>query len=127
MQLLNLELDILAYNSSAISNDPSDSLRISNTNVSGQSITDVYRQVMALPSGGSLQAITLPANPSSYLIIFGDQNLTMQLNGSVTNITLQPPVAGVKVPLFLLLGPVTALSLQTTASVNANVDIWIMQ
>ena len=125
-QLLNLEVDILAYNSTSISNDPSDALKISNTNVNGKSITDVSRLIMPLTAGGSLQSIALPNSPTNYIVIFSDQQVSIQLNGAGPTLVLMPPLAGSKAPLFMYLGPVTGLSIQASGTNNANVDIWLM-
>lgn len=123
-QLLNLGLDIISYNSNSQTNDPSDSIRISNNSLTGQTINATSRQIITLPANGSLQSVSLPASPTNLLIIFSDQQFSYSLNSGAT-VTVVPLLAGVKQPLLLFMGAVTTLSVQA-GTVNADIDLWMV-
>lgn len=125
-QLVNIEVDILAYDSGGISNDPSDATKISNTAISNQTFSNLSRQIITLPAGGSLQAIALPETTCDFVMLFADQNINIQLNGGSTQnlLSLLPTV---KTPLFMFAGSVTSLQAQSASvSIPANLDVWFL-
>lgn len=117
---LNLTVKYLSYEG-APTNCPQDDNAI-NIQIKNDAMSSETRQKLVLPPAGSAQTIALPANPSTYLLIFADQPLSMVLNGAAA-VTLTPQVATVKCPLFILRGTITSLSLSCPGTVAANVDI----
>lgn len=124
---LNVLIDILAYDSLTQTNDPADSIK-AKQRLQESNFTAVTRLFPASIANSVVdQNIALPNNPSDYLVIFTDQQVSIKLNGISTPIVLNPQTAGMKTPAFFMRGVITSLTVSNASGTPANMDIIAVQ
>lgn len=122
MNPLRLLVDMLVYSGVPPTNNPIDETR-SVRKVEEKTVSQTIRAQQQVPPSTSNIAIPLAAATNDYLIIYCDQPITMTLNAIGTPIALNPQIAGVFCPVFVLRGSITSLSLSNAGTVAANVDV----
>jgi hypothetical protein len=120
MKNLDLILDLLAYEGSA-TNDPKDATKVFNKTQETE-IKGLVRYDYQIGDGTSDQAVVVP-NPTDYLVILSDREISIKLNGWTTSLTLKPRANGKKTWVYFTKGSVTGLSVSNSSGAIANVDI----
>lgn len=121
-KFLDITLKYLSYDAKAQSNDPADADRL-NLRLQDNGVNQVFRLQQSIASATVDQVVSLPDPNTSYLIISSDQSISIKLNSSSTPTPLNVPTAGVKTPLLMLRGDITALTISNSSGSAANVDI----
>lgn len=121
-KFLDLEVKYQSYENAAQSNDPADTDKVK-SRVQESSVSQVHRLKSSIADATVDQVIALPANPSDYLLIFSDQNISVKLNGISTAIALKAKTPGTKCPVLVLRASISALSISNSSGNAANVDI----
>ena len=120
-KILNLTVDMMVYESASATNDPADADKIKMT-VTEAAITQFTRPRIQIANATVDQAIVLPANTVTYLMVFVDQIVTMKINGDAGKI-LRPTAAGKKTPVLLMRGDITSLTVSNSSGSVAELDI----
>jgi len=121
---LDLILDMLVYEGNQ-TNDPTDADKIKGK-IQETEILEVIRNKLSLADATVDQVVALPENPSTYLVILVDRQVSIKINGISTAITLSPHANGKKTPAFYWRGSITALTVSNASGAAANVDIILM-
>lgn len=121
MKNLDLIIDLLSYEGSA-TNDPADAIKVRNK-IQETEITSISRQQIQVADSTVDLSISLPDANSDYLIILGDQDVSIKLNGWSTPLSLTTRASGKKTLLFYARGPITGLSVSNSSGGVANLDI----
>ncbi len=121
MKSLDIILEVLSYEGAA-TNDPADAIKLK-TKINETECTAVSRQQIQVADGASDIVIALPDPNSDYVMILGDRDISIKLNGWATALSLKTRANGKKTLLFYTKGPVTSLSVSNASGAVANVDI----
>lgn len=120
MKNLDLILDLLAYEGAA-TNDPKDATKVTNKTQETE-IKGLIRYDYQFADGALDQVVVVP-NPTDYLVILADREISIKLNGWSTALTLKPRANGKKTWVYYTKGSVTGLSVSNASGAVANVDI----
>ncbi len=121
MKNLDIILGLLSYEGAA-TNDPKDATKA--YNATQDSILGLIRYDYQIADGTSDQAFVVP-NPSDYLVILSDREISIKLNGWTTALTLKPRSNGKKTWVYYTKGSVTGLTVSNASGDIANVDILV--
>jgi len=121
MRPLEILIDFLSYDGT-LTNDPADGTKIKNR-IQETSVNSVVRTQIPLADATSDVALTLPASPSEYLLIFCDREITLKLNGSDDEVTLKPRANGIKTFVFFTRGEVESALVSNNSGAIANLDV----
>ena len=117
---LRLLIDFLSYEGTP-TNDPQDAVAMKRK-VEESDVSEVSRSQASIPAATTDLALSLPDANTDYVIMCVDQQVSIKLNGSATALTLNPKAAGVKTPVFLMRGDITAVTISNAGSSAANID-----
>lgn len=116
-----IKLDALLYNDSTATNNPSERLfdqEITETITSLDVVDALERDIT---NAASPVTINLPATTCTYLVIFTDREITINLN-ALGSITLTPQTAGTRNFVFYHRGTISSLTVSNADAANdANV------
>lgn len=118
---LRIIIDFLSYEGSP-TNNPQDAFAVKRK-VEESDVEEVFRTQKQIAPSTVDETVELPDDPTEYLLIFTDRQITIKLNGSSDEITLSPKSAGVKCPVLFQRGEISALSISNAGTDAANVDI----
>ena len=122
MKNLDIMLNVLSYEATSPTNDPSDSIKIQNK-IQDVNLTDVFRLQMSVADGVTDQAIAITSSDSEYLVILTDRQVSIKLNGSFDSLTLSPRANGKKTFVFYQKGTISELTISNASGSAANIDI----
>lgn len=121
-QRVSLLVDLLAYESTQVTNDPKDATK-AKVRVEESAASELFRHQQSIPDSTVDLSIDLPDANTDYLLIFMDQTVSIKLNGSGDSLTLSPKIAGTKSIGLVLKGDITQLQISNSSGTAANVDI----
>lgn len=125
MRQLDIILDILSYEGAA-SNDPQDADKLkTRTQISG--VSESWRLKEKVATLAVDKNIPLPDPSSDLIVISGDREISIKLNGSSDSLTLTPKKAGCKGLLFFMKGEITELLVSNAGTEDASLDIFIFK
>src|SRR5271157_2988815 len=118
-----LLIELLMYESIKETNDPSDADKVKNI-IEECSVTDIYRVKQAIVDATAAYQIIPPnmtdADFFDYLLIFTDQEISIDINASPEAETLIPKAAGVKTFVFFYKGQISYLDINNNSGNTAN-------
>lgn len=121
MKNLDIILDLLSYEGST-TNDPVDAIKVKNKSQETE-ITSITRQEFQVADGTTALSIVLPDADSDYLVILTDREISINLNGWATALTLKPRAIGKKTWVYYTKGSITGLTVSNASGGTANIDI----
>jgi hypothetical protein len=122
MKNLDIILDLLGYEGSP-TNDPKDAIKAYNKTQETE-IKGLIRNNYQIANATTDLSIVVP-NPTDYLVILADREISIKLNGWATALTLKPRANGKKTWVYYTKGSVTGLTVSNASGDVANVDIII--
>jgi len=122
MRPLRLLVDFLTYEGTPPTNNPIDETR-SHRKVEEQDVSETSRVQRKILAAASNISIPLADSAVDYLVIYSDQQISINLNGDSTAMVLTPQLAGKMCPVFVMRGTITSLAVSNALAVDANIDV----
>ena len=123
---LDFLVDLLIYDNTTPNNDPANNIKVK-SRIQEETITESLRHFPKVVSDGAVdEVIALPENPSDFILFLTNQEVSVKVNGSATDLTLKPKTTGVITPVFMMRGDITGLTISNASGNDANVDVVIV-